>query len=243
MGIPRRSRPTQAGFTLVELVLVVTLMLLLAGAAVLNFGSFQRGAQLDEGVGQLEYLFRLARASASSSGRLVRVTFGGESQPAGTNAPGAADGIQVTCEPDPLQAPGAFRPLAEAVPLVERLNGLIQIHPVPGQETGFGMMSPDSATNAPPGMVMEAMASTNVPAIRFYPDGSSDTADFLVASLDSEDTRQVRIRLSGLVGTVRRQWLSPGTEPGDPAATMGPESTPAMSASSPAGPEGTSRSP
>jgi prepilin-type N-terminal cleavage/methylation domain-containing protein len=247
MGIPRRSRPTQAGFTLVELVLTVTLILLLAGAAVLNFGSFQRGAQLDEGLGQLEYLFRLARASAASSGRRVQITFGGETQTPTTNASPTAEGIQVRWEPDPLIAPGTFHPLAEAAPLVERLNELIQIRPLPFPESAptFNASEDfpsDLSQLQPPS---DAGVSTNVPALRFYPDGSSDPADFLVASLDPEDGRLVRVRLSGLVGTVRRQWLSPdevaGTLNGPAADNSGSVSSP--SGAAPGAVSGTPRSP
>lgn len=245
MGIPRRSRPSQAGFTLVELVLTVTLILLLAGAAVLNFGSFQRGARLDEGLGQLEYLFRLARASAASSGRLVRITFGGDPQIPGTNAPLTAEGIQVGWEPDPLTAPGTFHPLAEAAPLVEQLNELIQIRPLPFAEPA---PTPGPFEDVPSGLLQppaDAGVSTNVPALRFYPDGSSDAADFLVASLDPEDARQVRIRLSGLVGTVRRQWLSPDEVAGAMGTTT-PDDSGSSSAppvASPGGFSGRPRSP
>lgn len=248
MGIPRRSRPTQAGFTLVELVLTVTLILLLAGAAVLNFGSFQRGAQLDEGLGQLEYLFRLARASAASSGRLVQISFGGDSQatqPTGTNALTIAEGIQVRWEPDPLTAPGMFQPLAEATPLVERLNELIQIRPLPFPESAPTAVASEEAT---PGLAQprsDSNVSTNIPALRFYPDGSSDAADFLVASLDPEDARQVRVRLSGLVGTVRRQWLSPDEIAGNlnPPAMDDSGSMPSPPAASPGSLPASPRSP
>jgi Tfp pilus assembly protein FimT len=63
------------GFTLVELLLAVVLVLGMLGAVVYNFSSFQRSARLDEGAVQVEALFRFARAHAASTGRQVRVEF------------------------------------------------------------------------------------------------------------------------------------------------------------------------
>ena len=243
MGIPgKRGRATGAGFTLIELVLTIALILLLVGASVLNFGSLQRGAQLDEGVGQMEFLFRLARATAAGTGRQVRVSFAGDPNPGGTNAVQglpAMEGIQVTWEPDPLGAPGRFHPLPEATPLAERLNDLIQCRATPAipamNESGAGSLS----VGLPPaGSAGEPSADGSTdgihpPAVLFYPDGSSDLADLILISVDPEDTRRVRIRLAGLTGTVRRQWLTPEGDPGENTEMTPPDgtSTPAGAAS------------
>jgi hypothetical protein len=50
--------------------------------------------------------------------------------------------------------------------------------------------------------------------ITFYPDGSSDSADWVLISKDSEDGRRLRIRWSGLTGSARRQWLERTEVPG-----------------------------
>ena len=170
MGIPgKRGRATGSGFTLIELVLTIALILLLVGASVLNFGSLQRGAQLDEGVGQMEFLFRLARATAAGTGRQVRVSFAGDPGPGGTNAVQglpAMEGIQVTWEPDPLGAPGRFHPLPEATPLAERLNDLIQCRATPAipamNESGAGSLS---AGLPPAGSAGEPSAGLLHPAL------------------------------------------------------------------------------
>jgi type II secretory pathway pseudopilin PulG len=224
MGTPTGlQRPTAgAGFTLVELVLTIALMLLLVSAAVFNFGSAQRGSQLDEGVGQLESLIRYARAQAASTGRLVRISFGDESAVGSTNATENATevsgGIQVLWEPDSLGTPGQFERLREATPFTDRLNELVQFSPVlktepagaiRGTVTGLGTVDPADAEPVTPLPADEGVAAKTLPAISFYPDGSSDSAELLLRSIDVEDQRQVHLTLVGLTGTVRRKWISP----------------------------------
>jgi type II secretory pathway pseudopilin PulG len=77
MVISARRSKTKGGpgFTLVELVLVVALLLGLLGALVYNFGPMQRGANLDEGAKQFEALVRFAGAHAASTGRAVQFRF------------------------------------------------------------------------------------------------------------------------------------------------------------------------
>lgn len=123
MGIPpvRSRRTAPAGFTLLELVLVVALVLLLAGAAVLNLDSLRHGAALDEGVGQLESLFRYARAQAESSGRQVRVVFGPWVDPAaGATSAGIPDG-----SPTPPGSPGETAGITTPPPVQAPADGAV----------------------------------------------------------------------------------------------------------------------
>lgn len=254
MGIPpvRRLRTARTGFTLIELVLVVALLLLLAGAAALNFDSLQRGAALDEGVGQLESLFRYARAQAEATGRQVRVVFGpwsGSSAAGGaggTNAapssPGEAGNappepvvtdtdsgpgpeLHLLWEPDPVRAPGRFVALPEAAGFTGRLHELVRfrraLDPLtstngpPIGEMGQGGTDRFSGTN---GMVAGPLATGEMdPAglrpIAFFPDGSSESAELEVYSLDPSDARVFRVSLAGITGTFRRRLVpSPGAE-------------------------------
>jgi len=206
-------------------VLTVALLLLLVGASVLNFSSLQRGAQLDEGVGQLEYLFRLARATAAGTGRQVRVAFGAEAGLGSTNSVSSPEGIQATWDPDPLGAPGQFLRLAEAAPLAERLNELIHCRAAPVEPTpdepGGGTSPSGFAPGGSTGLAFPVEGPTSIypPPILFYPDGSSDAADLILVSVDPEDSRRARVRMAGLTGTVRRQWLAPESELGESADT------------------------
>ena len=70
---PFHARSRHGGFTLVELLLTVTLLAGLMGAAVFGFSSLQRSAQLNEGVERVETAMRFARAHAANTGRKVQV--------------------------------------------------------------------------------------------------------------------------------------------------------------------------
>ncbi len=221
MGNPRRRRRTTGpGFTLVELVLTVALLLLLAGAVGYSFNSARRGAQLEEGAGQLESLFRFARAQAAGTGRRVQVSFGETATVGTTNAAPVPPGVKVQWEPDPLAQPGRFVALTDAVPFTDQINDLVQFRPV--QESAGGMEvanqtpfaeSPAGALGSAASATAETGSSTAPLPIGFYPDGSSDSAEFIVLSLEAEDRRRLHLSLSGLTGTVRRKWLAPEGEP------------------------------
>ena len=94
----------QAGYTLLELLLVVLLVLLFTGAAVMNVAPLAQGARLDEGVGQLETLLRFARAEAAQQGRRHQLQI----QTATEVPPAQRAAIAVRWEPEPLDAPGVF---------------------------------------------------------------------------------------------------------------------------------------
>lgn len=250
MGITgRRHHATGTGFTLIELVLTVVLLLLLAGAAVFNFNSAQRGAQLEEGAGQVESLFRFARAQAAGTGRRVLVRFGSQMPGAAvadsTNAVTEPSGIQVLWEPDPLTEPGKFVPLPEAAAFAEHLNELVRFEATPPDpfsgstndlsaavaiatdDAAASLTTPESSTGG----------TNSVPAaIVFYADGSSDSADFQLVSVEPEDRRRVRLILAGLTGTVRRKWIAPESDAGltseESAADFGTGTDPALTPSS-----------
>jgi type II secretory pathway pseudopilin PulG len=220
MGNPgRRPLATGAGFTLVELVLTVALLLLIAGAVGYSFNSARQGTQLEEGAGQLESLFRFARAQSASTGRCVRVSFVEAALAEATNAASPFPGVQVQWEPDPLTEPGKFVRLFEATPFADQLNDLVQFRPMSEVEspTGAFTSQPSFAAPAESGIVasgaMTESVSPGVAPIVFYPDGSSDSAELILMSLDEGDLRRLRLSLSGLTGTVRRKWLAAEGQP------------------------------
>ena len=205
------------GVTLIELLLAVALLLLLVGAVVYNFSPLQRGADLDEGATQFEALLRFARAHAANASRQVQISF----QDALDDSLGvSSQTIRVLWEPDPLGQPGVLEVLPEAAGYVRSILDLVTIAEV-------RPLSGDGMEPAPHLRVDEFPAKAFVP-VRFYPDGSSDSAEIILASRGSEDERFVALRLLGAIGSIRRRQVasdeglknpeSPVEGPAQPAA-------------------------
>jgi prepilin-type N-terminal cleavage/methylation domain-containing protein len=66
---------TQAGFTLVEMMMTVTVFAILAGAAAPQFSDMTGGMRLRQGLREVERELQAARLKAVSSNRAIRVRF------------------------------------------------------------------------------------------------------------------------------------------------------------------------
>jgi prepilin-type N-terminal cleavage/methylation domain-containing protein len=206
------SRRAGSGFTLIELLLTLVLLLLLLGAIVLNFTGLQSGVQLDEGAEQFESLIRYARAHAANTGCKVRLTF---EEVVAEDMAVPLGNVFVSWEPEPLERPGEFQPLTELSPLVDSLLGLVEVEDV----RPFGASG--STELAPPEEQIVSFAP-----ITFYPDGSSDSAEIVLAARESEDDRRLALQVLGITGTVKRhsfdegviELAEPSEETGGPSA-------------------------
>jgi len=231
MTTPHPSR-SRWGFSLVELLLSVVLLMLLLGAVVFNFSTFQQGAQLDEGAMRVEAMIRFAKATASNSGKKVQVRF--LKEPSGTHADTTATvKMELMWEPDPLGQPGRFEKLSESQEFVDSAAELVQIKAAQS-------ISSDEMTERVGGLPASSVNSTELdsavspttkhdeargeenpveeygvtpmPTIEFFPDGSSDTAQITLASLDLDDQRLTVIRLNGNTGELRRVSMTEGQD-------------------------------
>ena len=204
----RKHRTTGAGFTLVELLLAVVIVLLLLGAVIFNFSGLQRGAGLDEGVTQVEGLIRFARAHAANTGFQVQLHLQSGSEP----SPGTSNaGIRLTFEPDPVARPGILEPVLDAAEYVRGIPDLIRIESVRLGPEGEREKPPADPTMIPESGP-ETLTTVGEVRVSFYPDGSSDSAEILVASRAAEDHRQIRLQLQGVTGAIRRQRVDPAPE-------------------------------
>ena len=207
---------TTWGFTLIELLLSVALLLLLVGAVVYNFSPLQRGADLEEGATQFEALLRFARAHAANTGRPVQITFQDDLD---DTLGVSSESIRALWEPDPLGQPGTFETLPEASGYLRSILDLVtvaEVRPLAGD--GTELVPLDRADDSP--------ATPFVP-VNFYPDGSSDSAEIVLASRGSEDGRLLAVRLLGVVGSVRRRQVSLEKAGEDPAPSLEPPAQPA----------------
>lgn len=213
----RSHKTCTHGFTLIEQILTIVLMVLLFGAVVYNFSSIHRAAGLDEGVSQVEALFRFARAHAASTGKQVRIMFpdaetGDNAELLAAEAPGAT--VRVMWEADPVGAPGVFQELPAAASYVESISELVSIQQVQprgqGAEAPANAAAPIPASGAPETSTAEAPRSP-FSVVTFYPDGTGDSVEVVLASRSEEDARRFTVRIVGLTGSIRRQLVGDTT--------------------------------
>ena len=271
---PFHSRSRHGGFTLVELLLAVTLLAGLMGAAVFGFSSLQRSAQLNEGVERVETAMRFARAHAANTGRKVQVvvttTVDANASPSSTSSAdkpasngngnsygnnyGSSNGneplhsLSILWEADPARAPGVFESIPSLSGDVADVSELVEIRSVgresKNSESNDGLMTQDSQDVGNPrtqtGTASDSLefssnsmnsganlaanntsdsetgseasrpsagsANPGETTITFYPDGSCDGATIVLASRDSDDSREVAVHLESVTGTTRRHW-------------------------------------
>lgn len=215
------------GFTLLELLLTVALLIGLLAAVVYNFQSAQRGADLEEGARQFEALIRFAGAQAANSGKAVQFRFGddaGSNSPSDTNSTTSASNgasnsfsnsvndfassdavedwgakLHVVYEVDPVLQPGVFVNLPEAVSFVEAIGDRVRIEKVRMPERPMNQGTNDLAA---------AKESAGPRTATFFPDGSSESADIVLVSKEREDFRELIVHLDGVTGRIRKELKS-----------------------------------
>jgi prepilin-type N-terminal cleavage/methylation domain-containing protein len=223
-------RPAKQGFTLVEMLLVVLVVLLLAAVSVTYFGGMLRGTQLNEGASRFTSMLRFARAEAANSGRRIQISF----DPVSTNAAGpACYQPRIKCELEPINEPGVYRDLNEPLWMDGQSSLLAWVESVRPMDTDAPVVSTNDTLLAQADLAeVNSLSDTNdllsLPApapITFYPDGSSDSAAFMLVSADAEDERRIQITLNGFTGTVSQEAFTGELPEEDLAAEESAEKT------------------
>ncbi len=194
---------------MLELLLVVVIVVMFLGALVFNFTNLLRGNELQEGTTRLETLMRFARAQAANSGRKVQLVFS-ES----TNNLAASTGeVRATWEPDPLGQPGFFADLIEAQWHVQEVNNLVQVESVKLLESSASHPPAAGAEEEAAAEPVESAVAASLAPITFYPDGSSDSAEIIVAPRAAEVEQRMAVRLVGITGSVSHRLFSATGDP------------------------------
>lgn len=171
-------RFARGGFTLVEVLLAISLMLVFSTVIVFSYSGWLRGSRMDEGVVRFGTMLRMVRAEAANQGRCFRLNFEQV-----THAP------IIEWEADPLKAPGRFAPFHM------RPTELVAVKSC--QLTG------PSAYLTLSSLMPSSEGQQDWQPITFYPDGSSDSATItLTSATPDDDPRLATIDLNGMTGTV-----------------------------------------
>lgn len=183
---PGGARPRAgAGFTLIELILAISLMVLLGGMVWLNYVTIGQRGKVDEAVARVASTLNLCRAEAGATGKSLRLEFVGDGQ------------MKVTIEAQPLTDPGVF---------VDYQAGPWSDDPLSDQ------LKVNSCRLLAPGIDSVMAQSSDGPAmppIGFYPDGSGDSATIELSPRNGDDTRTFIIDFDGLNGTTMQRILLP----------------------------------
>jgi Tfp pilus assembly protein FimT len=221
----RLHKSQSAGFSLVELLLTMVLILCLAAASVFTFTAIYRSSNLDEGADRFQSLIRFAQAEAATTGRKVRLEFV-PATPIEANAETELRNIKVMWESDLLNAPGVFEEYTNKAWSEEIVNELVGVRKVKTAEsTEESALVENAVEDASETGEASGLQDEEFPSITFYPDGSCDSADIVLASRNPDDERRLEVRLSGILGSVSTRTVSVDEDPFTDDETSGATNT------------------
>jgi len=183
--------PARRGFTLVEIVLALAILVLLMGIAAVNFPALRGGHALQEASLRMETALRMARADAANRGRRLRLQF--DQQQGRAN---------VLWEPQPLTEPGEFVQYTACT-----WQKFLQIDGIDVERCEF--VGASAYRNFEEATVGGGYAADlDQAAVTFEPDGSSDSVVIELVAADAPEGPRARLQLDGLTGAVSRCILT-----------------------------------
>ncbi|MGV3771662.1 MAG: GspH/FimT family pseudopilin [Verrucomicrobiales bacterium] len=200
-----KSKRALLGTSLVEVLLTLVLVLALISSVVISFSGTHAATALKEGAERFESLIQFARAEASLTGKKYRLVFTDN-----TNATSGATlkVASLEVESNPATEPGIFTKVTSAAVANAELDELIGVEAVKVP----GLKKTPTVGDAEAAVASEDDASSEdeLNVITFYPDGSSDSVEIILAPQDGEEKSRMAVRLSGITGTVSREFLEMG---------------------------------
>lgn len=188
-----RGPSRTGGFTLLEVLLTLGLLVAIASVTVFAFGGWRRTAQLNEGARRFEALLRASRAEAAVRGKRLRLTFVDDA-----DAPGAFNCV-IQWESDPVGAPGQYTPFADIGWRAFVPDDMVRV-------ARCRRIGVDAVRMIPLGR--DASQRDGFETVAFGPDGSSDSAEIVLLSADDRDSRGAVVRLDGFTGTIETEMLT-----------------------------------
>jgi prepilin-type N-terminal cleavage/methylation domain-containing protein len=180
--------PCRPGFTLIEIMLALAVVLMLTGLAVFNFVPWGNSKKFQEGSFQFESLLRLMRAESANIGKKLRLEFDDQTRE-----------VTVTCEDKPLEQPGQFVAYYGGAWANNLPNGLVCVSRCDLTSSGIWVPANSSQGGGP--------SQKALSPITFYPDGSSDSAVIELVGREAGESRTAVIVVDGVNGTVIANML------------------------------------
>ena len=219
MNLSRKQPPLRSpGYTLVELLLTTSLLLIFAGLAVVSMETLNQGSAFGEGTVRFETMVRFAHAEAARSGRRVRIDFIQETNAVanlmGTNQ---LSQVRISWEPNPVTDPDTFQDLLGPRWGVDQVNDALRVADVRLVDGTEDPSTNSTDAQTPPGMDAQLLPSNagidpaldaemaSPTSITFNPDGSCDAAEITLVGLHPEEDRRVVLRVDGITGVVTRK--------------------------------------
>ncbi len=217
-----QSRRGRQGYSLVELLLTMSLLVLFTSLAVLSLDTLSQKPGLTEGSTRFETLLRFARAEAAQTGKRVRINFVQDTNQAPSLT--ALNHVELTWEPDPLGEPDVFQDFQASQWGIDQVNQMVGVEtvkladnadPQPGgdeatdpDETGDASPVDANSLDASPLDASPLDAEPFAPAsITFNPNGSCDSAQITLADRASVDDRRIVVKIEGFTGSISRVEL------------------------------------
>lgn len=210
-----QALPRAGAFSLVEMLIALAVVMLLMGAIVFNFATLARGAELDEGVKRLKTALVLARAHAAHTQRPVRLAFALDEDDSFTDPVYRIMFLEKPRDAEEQLGTGearyGVRPDGE-----ESGGGATAEHYAGGYRQVHALRNPQAQVNVvvavrevrPLGRAgdeldeLEREMPETPPAVEFYPDGSSESAEIVLLSRDVFDERRMLVRIVGMTGRI-----------------------------------------
>ena len=205
------------GYTLVELLLTTSLLMLFAGLAVVSMETLNQGSAFGEGTVRFETMMRFAHAEAARSGRRVRIDFIQETNAAVSLSTNQLAQVRLSWEPNPATEPDIFQDLVTPRWGVDQVNEALRVADVRLVDD----LTDDPSTNADgtsitgldgepttPDVNLDPTLDTGMSppsSITFNPDGSCDAAEITLVGLHPEEDRRIILRVDGITGVISRK--------------------------------------
>lgn len=176
-------------FTLLEVILTLTLVAMLAAVAAVTVGAGGSRRQFAAAVGRFGTMFRMARAEAANHGCRFMVSFESDSTD-------PSHAVRVLWESDHLAQPGVFTDYVSST-----WTSLLPRDDV--RVMRCGLVGPSAYRTLADEMAGSDDDEDALENITFYPDGSSDSAVIELAPADETDGQRAAIYIDGVNATIR----------------------------------------